>query len=124
MTQFLIDIWQKIIIGSNKSWVLFENGTCVILMEPEADLATQAINLMKKWGPVHVGSSAADFNVITLTEGPGWVVTCHHDDILTYVSEEEIDTEDTNLFIGILGRTKRSQDAESLNVIHLEDKRQ
>jgi len=34
----LIKAWRDTINGPNKSWVLFENGTCVILMEPEADL--------------------------------------------------------------------------------------
>lgn len=51
------------------------NDTCVILMEPEADLSAQAIALMKEWGPVHAGCSAGDFGTIDLTNAPGWVVT-------------------------------------------------
>ena len=33
----LVRIWKDVIRGREKSWVLFENGTCVILMEPNGD---------------------------------------------------------------------------------------
>ena len=52
MTDSLIETWRQIIVGGQKSWVLFENGTCVILMNPEADLRRQATELLKEWGPV------------------------------------------------------------------------
>ena len=44
----LIDVWKDSINGDEKSWVLFENGTCVILLEPEEDLAKQAKELLGK----------------------------------------------------------------------------
>ena len=66
-----VEIWRKVIIGDNKSWVLFENGTCVILMEPKEDLAAQAIDIMKEYGPVHVGSASADMEVTKLINYPG-----------------------------------------------------
>ena len=120
----LIEIWRSVIVGDDKSWVLFKNGTCVILMEPEADLAAQAIELMKEWGPVHAGCSAGDFSTIDLTDVPGWVVTSHHNDILTYVGPEEVaEAEPSDLVVGLLGRAKRDQDAHELEVIHVEDKR-
>ncbi len=125
MSDALIDTWRKIIVGDQKSWVLFQNGTCVILMEPEPDLAQQAVALLREWGPVHAGTPSADFSIIELAEHPGWVVTCHHNDILTYVSPEEFSTEAPNeLMIGLLGRQLRDQDASELEVIHVEDKRQ
>ena len=72
-------------------------------MEPEADLSAQALALMKEWGPVHAGSSAGDFGTIDLTNSPGWVVTSHHDDILTYVAPDEIgQPEPTDLVVGFL----------------------
>ena len=46
----LIDVWKDSINGNKKSWVLFENGTCVILLEPEEDLAKQAKKLLSEWG--------------------------------------------------------------------------
>jgi hypothetical protein len=120
-----VDLWRGIIAGPTKCWALFENGTCVILMKPQADLAAQATELLREWGPVHAGSSFGDFSVIELSDGKGWVVTCHHEDILTYVGPEEVGTESVSeVAVGLLGRSKRGQDAEDLRVIHIEDKRQ
>jgi hypothetical protein len=69
----LVDAWRSIINGPEKSWVLFAQGTCVILMEPQGDLAAQATALLREWGPVHPGSSSGDFSTITLEDGKGWV---------------------------------------------------
>jgi hypothetical protein len=120
----LVEIWRAVILGGQKSWVLFKNGTCVILMEPQTDLSAQAVALIKEWGPVHPGSSAGDFGTIDLTNAPGWVVTSHHNDILTFVAADEVGQRDpTDLVVGLLGRAKRDQDARELEIIHVEDKR-
>jgi len=58
-----IAAWRSCIQGENKSWVLFEQGTCVILMQPETDLAAQAVALLREFGAVQVGTPSADFNV-------------------------------------------------------------
>jgi hypothetical protein len=93
-------------------------------MEPEADLSAQALSLMKEWGPVHAGCSAGDFGTIDLTNAPGWVVTSHHNDILTYVGPDEVGQPDaSDLVVGLLGRGKRDQDARELEIIHVEDRR-
>ncbi len=119
-----IEVWRQIITDARKSWVLFENGTCVILMQPGDDLAAQAVALMKEWGPVHPGSSSGDFGVIELPDGLGWVVTDHHDDILTLVGPDEVSSGDVNdLVVGLLGRSKRDQDSEELRIVHVEDRR-
>lgn len=124
MPDSLVDTWRQIIVGNQKSWVLFKHGTCVILTQPEQDLAAQAIEIMKKWGPVHVGSPAGDFSTITLSEYPGWVVTGHHRDMLNYVSLEELGEKDpSDLVVGILGRSKRNEDGEDPQVLHIEDRR-
>ena len=39
----LVNIWRRIILGKGKSWVVFANGTSVILMDPQDDLEAQAI---------------------------------------------------------------------------------
>ena len=119
----LIAAWRDTISGPEKSWVLFENGTCVILMEPEADLAAQATALLKEWGPVHAGSSFGDFGTIELEDGRGWVVTCHHNDILTFVGPDEVRHGAEEVAVGLYGRSKRGRDAEELRVLHVEDKR-
>lgn len=118
----LIEAWRATLLGPNKSWVLFENGTCVILMAPEADLAAQATALLREFGPVHAGSSFGDFSTITLENGRGWVVTCHHNDILTFVGPDEASPDAPDVMVGLLGRFKRGQDAEELRVLHIEDK--
>lgn len=120
--QDYIDAWRNCIMGAEKSWVLFENGTCVILMQPENDLAAQAQNLLREYGVVQVGTPSADFNVVTLDNGQGWVVTCHHNDILNFVflNEGEAITE---LEIGLIGRSYRAADSEELQVVHIEDNR-
>lgn len=53
----------------------------------------------------------------------GWVVTCHHNDILTLVGPDEVGRDAEDLAVGLLGRSKRGQDAEGLRVLHVEDKR-
>jgi hypothetical protein len=121
-TPALVEVWRRIIVGDRKSWVLFEHGTCVILISPEQDLAGQALEIMKEWGPVHAGTPAGDFSVIELAHDPGWIVTGHHPDMLTYVSPEEI-RDASEVLIGLLGRSKRRQDADELQIIHIEDNR-
>ncbi len=120
----LVRIWNKIIVGEEKSWVLFENGTIVILMEPELDLRNQAISLMEKFGKVSAGNPAGDFSVINLSNDEGYAVTCHHPDILTYVSPSEIEENAEDWKIGLVGRSKRNEDAHDLEIIHIEDNRQ
>lgn len=119
-----VDVWRRIIIDARKSWVLFENGTCVLLVEPDHDLAAQAVTLMKEWGPVHPGGPAGDFGVIELPDDFGWVVTGHHDDILTFVGPDEVSSGKVNdLVVGLLGRSKRDQDSVELRIVHVEDRR-
>jgi hypothetical protein len=122
MADSLVDTWRRIIVGEGKAWVLFEHGTCVILTSPAPDLAAQATALLKEWGPVVVGTPAGDFNVIKLDDDPGWVVTSHHPDILMYVGPDEFPEGEVpdDMVIGLIGRAKRHQDAEELQVLHVE----
>ncbi len=124
MPDTLVEVWRRIIVGDTKSWVLFENGTCVILMEPDEDLAAQATEIIREWGPVHAGSPAGDFSVITLKDAPGWVVTCHHPDVLTYVALEDVGPEPTELAVGLAGRSRRDADGLEPHIIHVEDQRE
>jgi hypothetical protein len=118
----LITAYRRIILGDQKSWVLFKNGTCVILMQPGDNLRQQAIELLRQWGPVHVGSPAADFSVIHLSDYPGWIVTGHHPDVLNYVAPDDVETAD-DLFIGLFGRSVRGADGHELEVVYIEDRR-
>lgn len=118
-------LWQKLIIGEKKSWVVFEHNTCVILMDTKENLAEQAINLLKEFGPYTVETSSADMNVIKLENDPGWVVIGSHRDILNYVSADEFESDSVHdVAIGVLGREYRSKDSDQLKIVHIEDKRE
>lgn len=118
-----IDIWRSIIADPATSWVLFEQGTCVLLARPTADPAAEAKALLRASGPVLAASAAGDFSVLALDGGRGWVVGSHHPDIVTLVFPQEIDADAPEVAVGLLGRSKRAQDAARLRVRHVEDRR-
>jgi hypothetical protein len=103
----------------DQPWVVFAHGTCVILLEPTQDIAQQATELIAQW-PVAAGTDRGDFNFLTPTTVPGWVITCAHPDILTYLAPEEVDREDLpRVALGLQGRAKRDQDARERRIIFL-----
>jgi hypothetical protein len=55
---------------------------------------------------------------------PGWIVTSHHPEIMTYVGPNDVDrNKRSEVAIGLLGRSKRDQDAHELEIVHIEDRR-
>ena len=138
-TEELVSTWRQILCpadtpgaatsadasGDEKSWVLFNHGTCVVLPKPDPveDLGEQAVSVLAKFGPVYIGSPAGDFAVIQLEEVPGWCVTCHHDDVLTYVEPTDVTQGAGDLEVGLCGRSKRHMDGTELTVTHVEDRR-
>ncbi|MFE2724792.1 hypothetical protein [Kitasatospora sp. NPDC059327] len=123
-TEALAGTWRRLITDRAKSWVLFEHGTCVVLVAPAdaEDLAGRARTLLADAGPVRAGSSAGDFGVIDLGDTAGWVVTGDHPDVLTYVGPVE-PAERSELAVGLFGRAKRHRDGTDLRVVHVEDRR-
>lgn len=116
-----VEMWRLLVAGSNKPWVLFAHGTCVLIREPTQDVRRAAIDLLRQWGPVVVGSPAGDFNVFPLKDGTGWVVTSHHPNIATCVDSAEVPVPDPDpLTVGVIGRTKRDRDASELAIAHVE----
>lgn len=109
--------------GSGLSWVLFSYGTCVIVREPGPDLVEQATAVLKEWGPVAAGSPYGDFGVHQLKSAGGWLVSCHHPDILTHVGPDEVKAGALDVHIGVLGRDKRRQDVHDPKVVHVENLR-
>lgn len=113
----LINIYRKVIEQSLKNWVIFSNGTCVILYHSKGDLEKDAKEVLEKYGTVAPGSSSADFTVIKVDEG--WVVAGDQPGILNYVSKNEgKGIEDYE--IGLIGRDKKEQDLKELKIIHTE----
>lgn len=117
----LIHIYRKIITDPSMSWVLFHNGTCVMLLSPEEDVRTQAIKILKEHGPAVAGTPSGDFEVTKIPEIKGWVVTGDYPGIMMYVPLEEGKNK-SDFEIGMIGRTKRECDARELEVLHVEDK--
>lgn len=118
----LTDVWRRLLADPRKSWVLFEHGTCVVLTAPDGDLAEQATTILAEFGPVRAGSAAGDFGVINPKDVEGWVVTGHHNDVLTYVGLDE-PRDASQIAVGLCGRSKRHRDGTELHVVHVEDGR-
>lgn len=122
-SQAMITALRESIDDPAKSWVLFRNGTFVVFTQPESDLAEQAKLLLSTWGVVQEGTESADFGVFILDNGLGCVVTCHHEDIMTFVGPDECPRIPDEFIIGSRGRNKRTLDATELSILHIEDNR-
>jgi hypothetical protein len=102
------------------NWVLFSNGTYIILEDTVQNKQQVALNLMKEYGPVYTGSPAGDFSIISLNQTEGWIVTSHYYGMYTYVHPSEINSEKpSDIDIGLFGRSKREKDAMELEIIHI-----
>ncbi len=120
-----VETLRAVLTGAGKSFVLFEGGTVVVFVgaAAELDLVEAAKDVLREFGPVRPGSSGGDFGVLELPDDRGWAITGHHPDVLTLLLPDEVGPDASELAIGIIGRTKRGRDAESLTVVHVEDRR-
>jgi len=118
----LVAVYKKAIIDLAISWVLFENGTCVMILKPENDLRAQAIEIIKSHGSAIPGSPSGDFDVTKIPKIDGWLITGDYPGIMDYVSSQEGKRKD-DFEIGMIGRMKRESDAKTQKVVHIEDKR-
>jgi len=119
-----IRFWRHVLTAHPfQPWVVFENGTCVVLREPEGDLAEQARALLLKWG------RDPDFKVRKIGGHDERLVLCNHPDILNYMTADEISTLESasrgngammRTTIGIMVRYRRGMDSRDLKVIHVE----
>lgn len=117
----LVQIYKKIIIDPLMSWVLFKNGTCVMLLSPQEDIQAQAIKILKEHGRVVAGTPSGDFEVTKIPDINGWVVTGDYPGIMMYVPLAE-GRKKGDFEIGMIGRTKRELDAKEFGVIYVEEK--
>ena len=120
------EIWEPLIFDKNKTWVVFEHGTCVVVMQHKIDTTTDAIEIMKKYGSVYAGSPAGDFRVVKSVDLDGWIVLYNHPDILNFVSPDELKLPDqideNTVAIGFSCINKRRLDAESLKILFIHEK--
>ncbi|WP_299437767.1 hypothetical protein [uncultured Aquimarina sp.] len=105
-----------------QDWVLFKNGTYIIFddISKVNDIQNEAIKLMEEFGPVSAGGPAGDFNVTSLNQTKGWIVSSHGYGMYTYVHPNELNTTSPdNIAIGIYGRTKRDKDGNNPKIIYI-----
>ena len=117
----LMTVFKKVITDPSMNWVLFKNGTCVMLMNPEEDVRAQAIKILKKHGLVIGGTPSGDFEVTKIPDINGWVITGNYPGIISFVSEDEGGRK-TDFEIGVIGRSKREYDSKELKVAHVENR--
>ena len=101
-------------------WVLFSNNTYAIVEDERAnsDPRVYALEKMRNFGRVHVGSPAGDFSVTTLHETEGWSASGHGQGIYTYLHPSELKSR-RPMKIGLHGRSKRDADAKELRIVYV-----
>ncbi|WP_289660957.1 hypothetical protein [Flavobacterium panacagri] len=107
-----------------QDWVLFKNGTYIVFDNADiiSDLESEALQLMKEFGPVYAGGSAGDFGTANLGKNKGWVISGHGYGMYTYVAPSEIPEKTNDVEIGLFGRNKRDMDSQNPIVIHVNRK--
>ena len=127
------NVWRSIIVGDDKSWVLFRHGTCVVLPEAPGDPSRQALAVLQRYRPVHPGTPSGDFEAVRLTDHPGWVVTYEHPDVLNYIHPDEVadispptdgglsEADAQGFIVGLLGRSLRERDSDNPQNIHVQE---
>lgn len=122
----ITDTWRKIIQNTpgrqGKPWVVFRHGTCVILMEgasSKEDAAAKATQIISEYGPVWIATPSADLNVTGNSAAEGIIVTCWHNDVLSFAIKDE--GGDINMLEkALLGRSKRDEDGRNPEVLNVE----
>jgi len=110
-----------------ENWILFKNGTYIIVEETseEKEIEVQSLEKMKQFGPVHAGGPAGDFGTTTLNKTEGWVVSGHGYGMYTYVHPSEIEKKKPEDYeIGLYGRSKRDKDGLNPEIICISSKGQ
>lgn len=118
----LINAVEQTVSDSALRWVLFSNGSFVILDPalPTEALEDRAREVLARHGPVQAGSGSADFSVAALARVAGWAVSSQGPGLFTYVHPAELGSSPaTELAIGLLGRDKRALDAGDPCVVHV-----
>lgn len=118
----LIAAVERTVINTSLPWVLFANGTFVILNPglSRPDMEAAALQLIAQFGPVHIGTQAADFSVSALQHVAGWAVSSHQPGLFTYVHPGELgENGSSDLAVGLVGRAKRHQDSVERQIVHM-----
>jgi len=124
MTSYrLIECVKKAINPRFKTWVLFSNGTYIIIEDSTiTDKRKFAMDQIKEFGPVFAGSPAGDVTITKLNLVDGWSVGGHGYGMYTYVGFTEMGTQNpSEIDIGLFGRKKRDQDSKDTTIIYVSE---
>lgn len=124
-SQRYIEVWDSLLNETRYSnWVVFSNGTVVLVVENQENIEAFASSHLKEWGRVIPGTPLGDIGILEPAAVEGWVVYGASDFILCYVAPEELRNKAaTDINIGLLGRNKRNRDAKQCRIIHVHSKR-
>lgn len=110
--------WRQLLPDASLAWVLYGQGTCVLVDPAPGDLEARALAILRRAGPVQAGTASADFEVHELDDLPGWVVTCSEPAILVHVRPEQVGGPGADtLDVGLVGRDIRDRDARAPQVV-------
>ncbi|MGK0365848.1 MAG: hypothetical protein ACI85O_002916 [Saprospiraceae bacterium] len=115
----MIENVQLAVYSEMRNWILFENGTYVVVEEEITEERIRMIGIaqMEKIREINEDANS-DYSVSDLPKVDGWSVNQYADGMYTYLHPSEFDVEKpTYLQITELGRSKRRNDAEDLRVI-------
>ena len=106
------------------AWVVFAHGTAFFTAPTDDlpldasfdELCDAARAALRDLGPVHVGTSSADFNTARLDgwfpDAPIWFVSFDHPSIATVIESDGAD-----LAVGLIARAQRQQDHDEQTVV-------
>ncbi len=114
-----IEAW-RILAKEGRTWILFEHGTCVFWDEATYKPEDYAIDILKKYGFIVPRTPAGNFDQNISENPPGMLVTYYHQDILTFLLDEELKNPEIASIPGLLARHRHQLDAEELNIVHIE----
>ena len=110
-----------------QDWVVFSNGTYIILDDSlKDDPSNNALKIIKEFGPVYRGSPAGDMSITKLNNTPGWSVGGNYNGMYTYVHPDElvrygmVDCSDVD--VGLYARAKRDKDSRDLKIIYINNR--
>lgn len=119
----LIDNVKKAINPKFKDWVLFSNGTYLIIEDSTiSDKKKFALDQITEFGPVSSGNPAGDISISKLNLVRGWSVGGHGYGMYTYVDASEmLDENPSDIDVGLYGRSKRDKDSKEMTIIFVHE---
>jgi hypothetical protein len=131
-----ITLWQSLFNPDRLDWVIFAYGTCVVVEDKVPDVKQHAQDMLADWGHVAPGTTLGDFSVSPLASQLGWLVRYHHPTIFNHVYPNELPKpvrkkmtrtdhmacRELHAAVGMLGRQKRHNDSQSLQIVHVQQR--